>query len=184
MISGVITGDVSGRLFVFVSTGILFTCVQKNARIFYAHFDGVLTKRYNNFLAVLAFIGLFALPIAGIFDTLHYRPLHRPFVILFFFTFGFYTNFIAGAMVEHRYLFPPSDQHKIDRIKANKGIYLNIHLLLLFTFAYYKHHGPVPYIEWIAAAHMIFFYMLVNTVNHYYDHSHLPYVQESDKVYF
>ena len=99
MISGVITGHISSRLFVLVSTGILFTCVQKNARIFYAHFDGVLTKRYNNFVATLAFISLFALPTAGVFDTLHHRPVHRPFVILFFLTFAFHTYFIAKAIV-------------------------------------------------------------------------------------
>jgi len=52
------------------------------------------------------------------------------------------------------------------------------------TFAYYKHHGPVPFIEWAAVAHMIYFYILVNTVNHHYDCSHLPYLKDEDKAYF
>ena len=65
-----------------------------------------------------------------------------------------------------------------------KSFFFNINTLLLITFAYYRHQGPVPYIEWIAVAHMVYFLILVNTVNHYYDHSHLPYVNESGKASF
>jgi hypothetical membrane protein len=182
MISAVITGHISGRVFTFLSTGVLWGVVHKNARVFYRDMHGTLSAKRNNFYMFLCIIAMVALPLAGIFDTLNHRPYHRPFVVLFFMSFGFYTVFIAKSICENRHLYPTCDQGKIDWINKNRDIFFWVHLIFGLLFAYYKHHGPVPYIEWVAVTDLLYFYVLVNTVNHHYDSTHEPYLKAEDRA--
>jgi hypothetical protein len=109
MISAVITGHISGRVFTFLSAGVMWGVVHKNARVFYRDMHGTLTAKRNNAYMTLCVIAMIALPLAGIFDTYNHRPYHRPFVVLFFITFGFYTVFIAKSICENRHLYPTRD---------------------------------------------------------------------------
>jgi hypothetical protein len=173
MISGVIiSNEMYDRIFLLLTTIMMFGVMQVNVRAFYKKLYGIIPDSSNDSLFDLGIIACFALPCVGIFDEKSWKILHVISAGFFFACFGFYSFFLGRHLYNNISKFPEAEQRSIKMLSWHTwGLIFSL-VMFCVTPLLPRHAFLNPLFEWITVLYYANFFAFASVVNPFYDSVH------------
>ena len=174
MISDVIISkEMYDRIFLLLTTVMMFGIQQVNIRAFYKKLYGVISDGKNDFLLDLGIASCVGLPMVGIFDEKAWGTLHGISAGIFFGCFGIYCYLLGHYLYNNKDKFPASEQRSISIIYWNTwGLMATLLLFVISPLLGEIHHFLTPVSEWAVVIYYANFFAIASYTNQYYDSVH------------
>jgi len=173
MISDVIISkEMYNRVFLLMTTIIMFGVQQVNIRAFYKKLYGIIPDGNNDFLFDLGLVSCFALPMIGIFDEKSYITMHCISAGFFFGCFGIYCVLLGRYLWNNREKFPASEQRSISVMVWNTWGLMAVLVLFGLSTQFAQHTAFCPISEWVLVIYYANFFAIASYTNQFYDSIH------------
>lgn len=167
----IITNEMYDRIFLLLTTVMMFGVQQVNIRAFYKKLYGIIPDSKNDFLLDLGIASCVALPLIGIFDEKNFLPMHITCAVIFFGCFAIYCILLSHHLSKNKASFPVGEQRAISIIFWVTWGIIGCGVFALITpFLGYRFWAPVA--EWVTVLSFCNFFAVASYANSYYDSVH------------
>lgn len=173
MISDVIiSNEMYNRIFILLTTILMFGVQQVNIRAFYKKLYGIIPAGKNDFLFDLGLASCVALPFVGIFDEIEWMPMHFLSAGIFFGCFGIYCVLLARYLYNNKERFPEREHASIDSMIWHTWGLMAVLLTFVTSPLLGYRAWLCPVAEWATVLYYANFFAIAANTNGFYESIH------------